>query len=106
MGCVARFGVSSWFPTKEFPWATLAVNLVGAAILGALVLPAGMESPWRQLIGIGFLGGFTTLSTFSVETVDLARTGHTALAAISVVANGVGGPVAAWVGWQLAGLRS
>lgn len=101
-GCVLRFLVSTWVPTKDFPWATLGVNLAGAFLLGMLVLPSGMGAPWRLLVGVGFFGGFTTLSTFSVEAVDLVRSGHAYLAGASVLANGLGGPLAAALGWAVA----
>jgi CrcB protein len=102
VGCVARFGVSTAFPTRDFPWATLLVNIVGAFVLGFLILPAGMDKNARLLVGVGLLGGFTTLSTFSVEVVDLARTGRSMMAGAALLANGLGGPLAAFIGWRAA----
>jgi fluoride exporter len=102
LGCVARFGVSSMMPRLDFPWHTLAVNLVGAFVLGALFLDHGMEHPMRLAVAVGFLGGFTTLSTYSVETIDLWRSGHASLALANIAGNGLGGPLMALVGWRLA----
>lgn len=102
LGALARFGAYSLLPRIEFPWATLAVNLVGSFVLGFVFLDHGMEHGPRLLVAVGFLGAFTTLSTFSVEVVDLWRQHHVALAVASMVANGVGGPVAALLGWRLA----
>lgn len=102
LGSVGRFALSSWLPTREFPWATLLVNIVGCFALGALLLPSGMEHGARLFVAVGVLGGFTTLSTFGAETVDLARSGHAALSAVNLIANGVGGPLAAWLGWRVA----
>lgn len=102
LGCVTRYGVSSALVTKGFPWATLAVNLVGSLAIGYLLLDHGMEHDARLFAVVGFLGGFTTLSTFSAETIDLWRSSHVGLALANLVANGLGGPLAALIGWKLA----
>lgn len=102
LGAVARFGVSSALPRIDFPWHTLLVNLVGSFLLGYLFLDHGMEHGPRLLVAVGFLGAFTTLSTYGVETVGLVREGQARLAAANAVLNGLGGPLAAWLGWRLA----
>jgi CrcB protein len=101
LGTLARFGVSTAIPTKGFPWATLAINLVGSFALGFLLLRGGMEHATRLAVAVGFLGAFTTLSTYSAETVALWRYGHVGAAVANVLANGVGGPLAALLGWKL-----
>jgi CrcB protein len=103
-GALLRFGVSTWIPTKTFPWATLLVNLGGAFAIGLLMLPEPAEHATRLLLVVGFLGAFTTLSTYSFETVDLWRSGHIRLAWANMAANGVGGPVMAVLGWKIKGL--
>lgn len=103
VGALLRFGVSTWIPTKTFPWATLLVNLGGAFLIGLLMLPAPAEHSTRLLVVVGFLGAFTTLSTYSFETVDLWRAGKEGLAVANVAANGLGGPLLALVGWKLKG---
>ena len=74
-----------------WPWATFAVNIAGAFILAWLTTRlAEMVAPtryWRLLIGTGFCGALTTFSTFQVETIKLARDGHTALGAAYAVAS-------------------
>lgn len=102
IGALARFGVSSALPRIAFPWHTLLVNLAGAFLLGYLFLDHGMEHRARLFVAVGFFGAFTTLSTYSVETIELWREGRVALAALNVAANGLGGPLLAYVGWQLA----
>lgn len=102
LGSVARFAVSSWLPTRDLPWATLLVNLVGCLAIGALLLPSGMEHGARLFVAVGVLGGFTTLSTFSFEVVDLWRAGHAVVAGLYLVATALGGPLAALAGWRLA----
>ena len=101
-GSMLRFGISTWLPTKEFPWATLAVNLLGSFVIGALMLPSGLDHGPRLLLVVGLLGGFTTLSSFSFETIDLWRSQHVGLALANLLANGLGGPLAAVAGWRIA----
>lgn len=102
LGALARFGVSTAMPRLDFPWHTLLVNLTGSLVLGYLFLDHGMEHPVRLAVAVGFLGAFTTLSTYSVETVDLWRTGHAGLAVANALGNGLGGPLMAVAGWRLA----
>ncbi len=104
LGAVARFAVSTWMPRMGFPWATLAVNLVGSFLLGFAFLDHGMDHGPRLLFAVGFLGAFTTLSTFSVETVELWHEGRVPLAFGNMLANGVGGPLMALAGWRLSTL--
>ena len=80
-GAVSRYGVSTWVQSAmggAFPWGTMTVNLVGSLLLGfGLVwMHASVTSEEvRQLVTVGFLGSFTTFSTFSHETVALWRDG-------------------------------
>jgi fluoride exporter len=100
-GALMRFGASTWLPTKSFPWATMLVNLVGAFIIGLVMLPGPAEHATRLWLVVGFLGALTTLSTYSFETVDLWRTGRHAPALGNVFANALGGPLLALLGWRL-----
>jgi CrcB protein len=80
-GALVRFGLSTAIPAAiaaRFPWATFVINVSGSLALGiatglatAHVLPAD----WRAVVGTGFLGGYTTFSTASVEAWRLARDG-------------------------------
>lgn len=101
LGATARFGVSTLLPRLVFPWHTLAVNWIGSFVLGATFLQEGMEHSARLFFAVGFLGAFTTLSTFSVESVELWSEGHPGLSVANVLANGVGGPLWALAGWRL-----
>lgn len=101
LGALLRFGAHTMLPRIAFPWTTLAVNLLGSFLLGLLFLPQGMEHGPRLFLAVGVLGAFTTLSTFSVETVELWREGRAALAVLNVTANGIGGPVMALLGLGL-----
>jgi fluoride exporter len=102
LGALARFGVSTWLPRVDFPWHTLLVNILGSFVLGFLFLEQGMEHPTRLFVAVGFIGAFTTMSTYSVETVELWREGTRDLAAANLILNGVGGPLAALAGWRIA----
>jgi CrcB protein len=93
LGSLARAGTAEAFPTRsgEWPWATFAVNLAGALILGWLTTRlTEMVAPTRYvrfLLGTGFCGALTTFSTFQVETLRLAKDGHADVAAGYAVAS-------------------
>jgi fluoride exporter len=86
IGTLARAGLAESIPHRagQWPWATFIVNLAGAFILGWLLTRlAERTAPsryWRFLAGTGFCGALTTFSTFQIETFELARDGHVALA--------------------------
>lgn len=103
LGAVLRFYISESMPDADFPWATLSVNLVGSLLLGAVTaatLSNALSEPQALLLGVGLLGAFTTMSTFSVETITLMEAGQWRLAGAYVVVSAVIGPLLAWVGWK------
>jgi CrcB protein len=84
-----------------FPWGTLTVNVLGSTLLGFLVgLPA--DHALTALLGTGFCGALTTYSTFSYETLKLARDGSGMLAAANVIGSVLAGLGAAYVGLLIA----
>lgn len=91
LGGVARYGVSGLLTRKDFPWGTFAVNFSGTfllALLFFLFLAGGYLSPeLRTFLFIGIFGGYTTFSTFGVETVSLLREGQMWLAGANVFLN-------------------
>jgi CrcB protein len=107
VGALARYGLSLWITARAangWPWATFTINVVGSALIGVLVgWTAGREShePWRLLLGVGVLGGFTTFSSYSLETVQLVERNDIAGAAAyslgSVLAGGVACFLALWL---------
>jgi len=105
LGAVLRFGMSSYVYRllgRDFPYGTLAVNVVGSLFMGilfVLFVERGLVSAeWRSAIIIGFLGAFTTFSTFSIETLMLVESGELSRAALNVVLSVTLCLVATWLG--------
>jgi CrcB protein len=105
LGALARYGVGVRWGGRSFPWATLGINVVGSLVLGA-VLRAAVEQGWSDTrtlpLSVGFLGAFTTFSTFSYEAQDLLRDGRVGAAAAYVALSVAGGIAAAAVGYAVA----
>ncbi len=93
-GCLSRYLVSGWVYAlvgRGLPYGTLAVNIFGSLLLG-LIMEGGLRSallPAEVRMGIttGFMGGFTTFSTFSYETVRLLEDGSFVAAGANIVLN-------------------
>lgn len=107
-GAVARFVVSGWVHRLlpgPFPYGTLAVNVVGSLLLGAVMelgtVRAALDPQLRLVLGVGFLGAFTTFSSFSLETLNLLREGSYLLAGANAVANLALCLVGVWLGVSL-----
>jgi fluoride exporter len=94
-GALARYGLSKYVAQSSnslFPWGTLLINLSGSLLIGLFfelfdraVIPADL----RSLITIGFLGAYTTFSTYSLETVNLLRDGEIRLCLTNVILSNV-----------------
>lgn len=103
IGAAARYGVAVWLSASmaTFPWHTLAVNLIGSFLIG-LALPALLNRPAAQLLVVtGLIGGFTTFSAFSLETLSLMQAGRPGAALLYVVASVLGGLLLAALGFAL-----
>jgi CrcB protein len=108
-GAVARYAVgvgllAAW-PGPAFPTATLLVNVSGSLAIGVLagLLSERAAPVWRLLLVVGFLGGYTTFSSYSLEALALARRGEWLLAAGYVVGSNALALAACAVGLALAG---
>jgi CrcB protein len=108
IGGAARYGCSDLaarYLGASFPWGTLFVNVSGSLLIGfiaALMAPDGrlLAAPdMRTFLMIGILGGFTTFSSFSLETLNLARDGQWLVALANVLASVVLCLVAVWFGY-------
>ncbi len=108
LGTVGRYSLSGWAYRvlgERFPFGTLAVNVAGCALIG-LVMEIGLSTellsrPARAAITVGFLGAFTTFSTFSYETLRYIEDGAWWPALANTLANVVLGLAAAWAGLSL-----
>lgn len=97
-GSVARFGLSTWtnliVPQKgDFPFGTLAVNLLGSFLAGIVwyfVAHITVKHDMRLFLMVGFLGGFTTLSAFALDTVLLGHENKMNQALVNILLNNVG----------------
>jgi CrcB protein len=98
LGMISLFG-------KGFPFATLAVNVLGSLMMGVIFQLVEQNSitssPWWPLIGVGFLGALTTFSTFSMDNLLLLQQGELLKAMINVALNVVVCILAAYVGTLL-----
>jgi CrcB protein len=104
LGSIARWGVGELLPWSgdEFPWATFVVNLSGGFVLGMLmVFMLDVWPPHRYLrpfLGVGLLGGYTTFSTYMLESRDLLVGDEAATAFVYLAGSLVAGLSAVWVG--------
>lgn len=104
VGALTRYWISLAAPavTGGFPWATFLINVSGSAALGFLLVllieqfPRGRLA--RPVVGTGFLGAYTTFSTFMVDAVKLLRDGHPETAVAYVLATLAAGLMAMWLG--------
>jgi fluoride exporter len=91
IGSIARYGVSGWLTRGDFPWGTFAVNFSGTFLL-ALLYFASLDRGFlpadaRVFLFTGIFGGYTTFSTFGLETTLLLREGQTYLAGANMLLN-------------------
>ena len=109
LGCISRYLVSGWVYNlfgRAIPYGTLAVNVIGSLLLGLIMeacLRSTLLSPELRIgITVGFMGGFTTFSTFSYETVRLIEEGSLVAAGANILLNVIVCIAAAVIGIYLA----
>jgi len=109
LGANLRYFLQTWTANRwgpDFPYGTLIINISGSFILGffiTLVTQRVAVSPeWRAFVVVGLLGGFTTFSSFSVETLNLMQTGRWLPAALYLAGNVCLGLFGAYLGVILA----
>ena len=106
LGAVSRFLLTTALTGKlgNFPLGTLAANFFGSLLMGLVVgFLAGRFESVRLFVAVGFLGGFTTFSSFSAETLALIQNGQIFSAAVNVIVSVVAGLAACAVGLKISG---
>lgn len=111
IGGMARYWCSGLVAQRVgevFPWGTLAVNIIGSFLIGILGAMSEPDGRWyvdpgaRQFLMIGVLGGFTTFSSFSLQTLNLLRDGEWLYAAANVGVSVAACLLAVWSGFVVA----
>jgi CrcB protein len=111
IGSVARFAFSSLIATsfgQTFPWGTLLVNISGSFVIGFFATLTGPDgrvlvaSDFRQFVMIGICGGYTTFSSFSLQTLNLVQEGDMLRAGANIGGSVVLCLVAVWLGYVAA----
>jgi fluoride exporter len=107
LGSMARYGCSSlaarWIG-ETFPWGTLMINVLGSLVIGFFATLTGPDGrvlvapDARQFVMVGFCGGYTTFSSFSLQTLNLVRDGDILRAGANIVASVVLCLLAVWLG--------
>jgi CrcB protein len=111
LGGMARYwcsGIAARLIGETFPWGTIIVNIVGSFIIGffaTLTGPDGRifaDTLTRQFVMIGFCGGYTTFSSFSLQTLALVQDGEWLLASANIALSVIACLLAVWAGYALA----
>ena len=110
LGSLLRHGVNTVFAAlleRPVPYATAVVNLIGSGVIGLLAgaIAAGrlpMSASMRGFVFVGVLGGFTTFSSYMLDTLTLAYSGEPGLALLNVTLQTLLGLAAIWAGYALA----
>jgi CrcB protein len=109
LGSIARYWVGSTIAGRmgtRFPYGTFVINMTACVIIGFsltyLGKRAGLNPAWRFLIPVGFIGAYSTFSTYEWETLSTLRAGAFALGALYAIGSLIGGLAATWCGALLA----
>jgi CrcB protein len=109
LGSMARYWVGSTIANRmgtKFPYGTFVINITACVINGfsltILAKRAGLNPAWRFLVPVGFIGAYSTFSTYEWETLSTIRTGAFSLAAIYAVSSLILGLAAVWGGSAIA----
>jgi CrcB protein len=109
LGSIARFWVGSTISGRmgaRFPYGTFVINITACVVIGFTLAYLGkradLNPAWRYLFPVGFIGAYSTFSTYEWETLSTLRSGAFALAALYAVGSLILGLVAVWAGTLLA----
>ncbi len=115
LGTLARYGLNgviSEHQSKHYPWAvvfplgTMVINVTGCFAIGFIAAISGPETgrtwikpEWRDFLMIGFCGGYTTFSSYGLQTLNLARDGEWLGVALNIIGSNVLSLLAVYLGW-------
>lgn len=108
LGSLCRYGLASAvYATfgRDFPWGTLAANILGCFLIGVLTIVIAerqLDEIWRTTLVVGFLGGFTTFSSFSLETIVLLQNNDPIKALLNILLSIGICLLSTWVGMLIA----
>lgn len=110
LGSMLRYGAGLAFDSRQFPLATLSVNIAGSFIMGLILAAAVRDQAfadnWKLFLATGVCGGFTTFSAFSAENLLLLQNGRFSIAFLYIGISIIAGIGAAWLGFKLFNLNS
>lgn len=105
LGSVVRVMLSAAIPAGRLPWGTLTANVLGSCAIGWLIGRLGAPTPenarWYSVLVVGFCGGFTTFSAFSVQLYEQLRAGQLAVALVHALVAVATCVAATALGWRL-----
>jgi CrcB protein len=111
LGSMARYGcsrlIAGWVG-EAFPWGTLAINVLGSFVIGVFATLTGPDGrvvvapDARQFVIVGICGGYTTFSSFSLQTLNLVREGHMVSAGLNIGGSVILCLLAVWLGYLAA----
>ena len=89
LGAMGRYGLRLALAGTAWPWATFAANVAGGVFMGIVMalMMRGMDPKLSLFLGVGVLGGFTTFSSFSAESLSMLHTGQVTLAFVYMAAS-------------------
>jgi CrcB protein len=109
VGSMLRFWVGGSVSDRlgsRFPYGTFAVNCTGSFLIGLIITliaeRANVNPNWRYLIGVGFIGGYTTFSAFEFETFQSMQEGKMLVASLNVILSVTVGLICVWLGFAAA----
>lgn len=110
-GSISRYSLGEWIHINNgYPLGTFSINLIGCFALGWLLtfisIKRIIKPQLSLLLGTGFIGSFTTFSTFSIETIQLLEKGHLLQALFYVLSSILFGILFSYIGWKMADLNN
>ena len=106
-GAIARYVLGSYIGSRmgvRFPYGTLVINITGSFLIGFILVLLSRTTAsayWRYLVPIGFIGAYTTFSTFEYETLRAIQDGQLTVGILNVAASVIVGFMAVWAGAAL-----